>query len=61
MLDFLKRRLKNQKGSMDTIIVSLLLVLAGITLVASLTGWLSTQTDSIKDSADSTLQKIIDE
>jgi len=46
---------------MDSIIVTLLLILVGVGLVASLATWLKTETDVIKNDANITLQKIIDE
>jgi magnesium-transporting ATPase (P-type) len=61
MFSFIIKKIKNQKGAMDTIIVSLLLVLVGIGLVATLTSWLSTQTEAIKNDANITMQQIIDE
>ena len=61
MLEFLKRRLKSEKGAMDSILVTLLLILIGIAGITSLSSWLTTQTTSLKNDANTTLNKIIDE
>jgi len=53
--------LKNQRGAIESIIVTLLLILMGIGLVASLNSWLIDTTKSIVKDANKTLQKIIDE
>jgi hypothetical protein len=42
MLDFLKRRLKNEKGAMDKILVTLLLVIVGVGAVVGLQTWMVT-------------------
>ena len=51
MLEFLKRRLKSEKGAMDKIIVTLLLVVVGVAAVVGLTTWLGDQTDIVQESA----------
>jgi len=51
MLEFLKRRLKNDRGAMDKILVTLLLVIVGVAAVIGLNSWVSDQTDAVKDSA----------
>ena len=52
MLDFLKRRLKSQKGAMDKIIVTLLLVIVGAGAVVGLSTWIGTETDAVKTAAE---------
>lgn len=52
MLDFLKRRLKNDKGAMDKILVTLLLVIIGIGAVVGLSQWMGQKTQDLKDQAD---------
>jgi hypothetical protein len=59
MFQFIKRRLKNNRGSMDTIIVTLLLILVGIGAVAGFSSWMSTQTDALKNDANSTIHAIM--
>ncbi len=51
MLEFLKRRLRSEKGAMDKIIVTLLLVIVGVGAVVGLTTWLGTQTDAVQGAA----------
>ena len=52
MLDFLKRRLKNEKGAMDKILVTLLLVIVGVGAVVGLSTWMGEKTDTMKTAAD---------
>ena len=51
MLDFLKRRLKNDKGAMDKILVTLLLVIVGVGAVVGLSTWMGTEVNTMKNSA----------
>ena len=43
MLEFLKRRLKSEKGAMDKILVTLLLVVIGVAAVIGLANWMDTE------------------
>lgn len=52
MWSFLKRRLANEKGAMDKILVTLLLVVVGAAAVVGLSTWLGTQSDSVKTAAE---------
>ena len=52
MLDFLKRRLKSEKGAMDKILVTLLLVVIGVAAVVGLQTWVTGHTDTLKNSAN---------
>ncbi|MEA3228645.1 MAG: hypothetical protein U9P38_06220 [Campylobacterota bacterium] len=61
MFKFLYKKLKNETGSMDTIIVTLLLVLVGIGAIAGFAGWMETQTDALKNDANITLHNIMNE
>ena len=61
MFNFLKRRFKNEKGAMDTILVTLLLIIVGIGAVAGFTSWMTTQTDAMKNDANTTIQNIMSE
>jgi len=59
MLSFLKKRLvKCQKGAMDKILVTLLLVIVGVGAVAGLTTWLNTQSQAIQTSAATTVNTV---
>jgi len=51
MLEFLKRRLRNDRGAMDKILVTLLLVIVGVAAVIGLNTWVGDQTKNVKDSA----------
>lgn len=56
MLEFLKRRLKSEKGAMDKILVTLLLVIVGVAAVVGLQTWMSDQKTSMQDSANTKIQ-----
>jgi hypothetical protein len=58
MLDFLKRRLKNEKGAMDKILVTLLLVIVGVGAVVGLTTWVNTETGNVKDAASTKITEV---
>ncbi len=51
MLEFLKRRLKSEKGAMDTILVTLLLVIVGVAAVVGLSTWVTGEGNDIQNSA----------
>ncbi|PHS57990.1 MAG: hypothetical protein COB17_04640 [Sulfurimonas sp.] len=59
MLSYLKRRLANEEGAMDKIIVTLLLVVVGVAAVVGLSTWMGTQSDTIKTSAESEITSVI--
>ena len=48
MVKFIKKTLKNDKGAMDTIIVTLLLVMVGVGLVFGLNTWSKNQINSVQ-------------
>ena len=51
MLDFIKRRLKSDRGAMDKILVTLLFVVIGVAAVVGLKGWIDGQAGAIQASA----------
>jgi hypothetical protein len=55
MLQFLKRRLRSQKGAMDKILVTLLLVIVGVGAVVGLSTWMNGQVNTMKNSANSAI------
>ena len=55
------KKIKNQNGAMDSILVTLLLIVMGISAVSVLSNWLFDATIILKNDANTTLQKIIDE
>ena len=58
MLEFLKRRLKSEKGAMDKILVTLLLVVVGVAAVIGLATWMDDQKTIMTDSAESSILEI---
>lgn len=58
MLQFLKRRLSSQKGAMDKILVTLLLVIVGVGAVVGLTTWINSETDAVQTAATSKIQAV---
>ena len=58
MLNFLKRRLKNQKGAMDSILVTLLLVIIGIGAVVGLSSWMNSSKDTLISDANTSLNAV---
>jgi hypothetical protein len=53
MLSFLKRRLKSEKGAMDKILVTLLLVIVGVGAVVGLSTWVGEETGKVEAAATS--------
>jgi Flp pilus assembly pilin Flp len=58
MLEFLKRRLKNEKGAMDKILVTLLLVVVGVAAVIGLKTWMDTQKNTMTTSAETSITSV---
>ncbi|MBD3830357.1 MAG: hypothetical protein IE890_07700 [Arcobacter sp.] len=58
MLNFLKRRLKNQKGAMDKILVTLLLVIVGVGAVVGLSQWANDQKNAVQNSANTAITNV---
>ena len=61
MLEFLKRRLKSEKGAMDKIIVTLLLVVVGVGAVVGLSTWFSGQEEAVQGAAETQIQQVTGE
>jgi len=61
MFSFLKRRLANEEGAMDKIIVTLLLVVVGVAAVVGLSTWMGGQSDTIKASAEGQITEVTGE
>jgi len=55
MLNFLKRRLKNNKGAMDNILVTLLLVIIGVAAVVGIKSWMDGQVDAVQTGANTAI------
>ena len=58
MFNFIKRRLQSDRGAMDKILVTLLLVVVGIGAVVGLGTWLTGQSDTIKTDAATTVNAL---
>lgn len=61
MLEFLKRRLKSEKGAMDKILVTLLLVVVGVAAVVGLNTWMGEKKDIMLNSANNSIKNIAGE
>lgn len=59
MFKFLKRRLKSEKGAMDKILVTLLLVIVGVAAVVGLQTWMSGQKNAMQNAAQGTINNVI--
>ncbi len=60
MLEFLKRRLKSEKGAMDSILVTLLLIIIAIGAVVGIKTWMTNSKDQLVKDANQTLYKVYD-
>jgi flagellar basal body-associated protein FliL len=60
MLDFIQRRLRSEKGAMDKILVTLLLVVVGVAAVVGLSSWLSSQEETVKGAAETQITNVVD-
>lgn len=58
MLQFLKRRLSSQKGAMDKILVTLLLVIVGVAAVVGLNTWITTEAETVQTQATSKISAV---
>ena len=61
MFDFIKRRLKNEKGAMDSILVTLLLVIVAVAAVVGLKSWSTDKVNAVKNSASTSINSAIDD
>lgn len=59
MLEFLKRRLKSEKGAMDKILVTLLLVVIGVAAVIGLATWMDTQSNTMTGAAETSIGSVV--
>ena len=59
MLEFLKRRLKSEKGAMDKILVTLLLVVIGVAAVIGLATWMDTQSNTMTGAAETSISSVV--
>ena len=61
MLEFLKRRLRSEKGAMDKILVTLLLVVIGVAAVIGLATWMGDQSNTMTNAAGDSIANVIAE
>jgi flagellar basal body-associated protein FliL len=61
MLKFLQRRLKSQKGAMDSIMVTLLMVVIGVGAIVGIASWLGDKKEAVITEADSQITTITTE
>lgn len=54
-----KKIIKNQKGAMDRVLVTLLLVIVGVSATVGLNNWVNTEKESIQNSATSTISSVV--
>lgn len=50
------RLFRNEKGAMDNILVTLLLVIIGVALVIGLKSWMETQVSDVQTAAETKIQ-----
>ena len=61
MLEFLKRRLKSEKGAMDKILVTLLLVVIGVAAVVGLSNWMTGESDRMTAAGTAEVTEVLGE
>ena len=61
MLEFLKRRLKSEKGAMDKILVTLLLVVIGVAAVVGLSNWMTAESDRMQTAGTGEVTQVLTE
>ncbi|NLO17442.1 MAG: hypothetical protein GX118_04560 [Arcobacter butzleri] len=61
MINFLKKTLKDTKGAMDKILVTLLLVIIAVGLVVGLGGWMKDEINVVKNQANTRIGEVLDD
>ena len=61
MLYFLKKTLKDTKGAMDKILVTLLLVIIAVGLVVGLGGWMKDEINVVKNKANTRIGEVLND
>lgn len=56
MISFLKRRLLNQKGATENILVVFLLIIIGVGAVIGFSTWAGNETDTMKNSTSNKIE-----
>ena len=59
MMKFIKSMVRNTKGAMDKILVTLLLVVIGVGLVVGLNTWMTDEMDNVKTQAEGKIESAI--
>lgn len=61
MLNFLKKTLKDTKGAMDKILVTLLLVIIAVGLVVGLGGWMKDEINVVQTKANERIVEVLND
>lgn len=61
MLNFLKKTLKDTKGAMDKILVTLLLVIIAVGLVVGLGSWMTDEINVVKTKANERIGEVLND
>ncbi|MDY0365968.1 MAG: hypothetical protein RBQ81_08935 [Arcobacteraceae bacterium] len=61
MLNFLKKTLKDTKGAMDKILVTLLLVIIAVGLVVGLGTWMTNEINVVKNQASERIVEVLND
>ncbi|MEA3289310.1 MAG: hypothetical protein U9Q04_03925 [Campylobacterota bacterium] len=62
MLKFIEKKiLKNQKGAMDKVLVTLLLVIIAVASMIGLNSWVEKQKDALQDRSNNVIEQIQNE
>ena len=56
MISFLKRRLLNEKGATENILVVFLLIIIGVGAVIGFSTWANNETDTMKESTSNKIE-----
>jgi len=60
-INTIKRKLSNEKGAMDKILVTLLLVIVGVGAVVGLTTWIQGETDKVQTGASTQISNVLND
>ncbi|QKJ21654.1 hypothetical protein [Poseidonibacter lekithochrous] len=58
MLDFFKRRLKNQTGATESVLVTLFLVIVGVGALIAISSWFNTEEEGMRTSATQKMSNV---
>lgn len=61
MLSLLKKLIKNDKGAMDRILVTLLFVVIGVASLIGTKTWYDSQKETVQDASNEKIQNVLNE